>query len=58
MIPQYNDRQLVLYKSAHLGALDPVLAAELYVFAQTVPTISGADRRFVVAALKIIGKVP
>jgi len=53
-IPRYTDRQLGLYKAKRLGTLDPALAAELHAFAQLVTTLTRAEKKLVLDALKAL----
>lgn len=56
MLPRYNEKQLKLYKAKKLGALDAKLAAEIYSFATKVNTMTGGEKKIVLAALELISK--
>jgi hypothetical protein len=57
MVPRYSERQLRLYRAEKIGELPQDLAADLYAFAQIVPTIAGAQRRLVIRALRAIAGI-
>jgi len=56
LLPRYNDKQLALYKAKKLGDLDPTLAADVHIFAKTVNTMTGAEKKIVLASLELISK--
>lgn len=58
MIPRFSDAQLNTFNASKMGAIDPVLAAELAAFAQTTTVLSQPDRALVVSALKAMAGIP
>jgi hypothetical protein len=56
ILPRYNDHQLKLFKAKKLGVLDPALAVEVHKAASTATTMTGVERKIVLAALEIVSK--
>ena len=54
MLPRFNDNQLKLYNATKMGEIDPALAADLLVFAQTLKTLPKPDKALVVKALTLM----
>ncbi len=54
MVPRYTDAQLKLHKAAKMGVLEKALAQELLEFAKTALALTDAEKKTVLAALKML----